>query len=205
MDQEKFIMVSLKEDKTKNIADVINNKTCKKMLDLLAETGKKELSQEDISKELSLPLNTIGYNVKKLVEAGLITESKNFFWSRKGKKIKMYKLSNKFIIIAPRKKSTNVLKALIPTVIISGVAGFLIKICYKANYFVQKSAEAVGGIEERAVETAVDFGEPIAVESVTKSAPGLVSIVGSSDVWLFFLLGALFGLAVFLILNWRKL
>ncbi len=200
MEQEKFIMVSLKEEKTKKIADVINNKTCKKILDLLAEIGKKELSQEDIAKELELPLNTIGYNIKKLVEAGLINESKNFFWSRKGKKIKMYKLSNKFIVIAPKRKSSNVLKGLIPAVLISGIAAFLIKIYYSANYITQKSAE----VEERVIDATLETGGEVA-STFTKSAPGLLGAAASSDIWLFFLLGALFGLAVFLILNWRRL
>ena len=207
MDEEKYLMVSLKEEKTKMIAEVINNKTCKKILNLLAESYKKELSQEDISKELKLPLNTVGYNIKKLVESSLIKESRNFFWSRKGKKIKMYKLSNKFIIIAPRKKSSNILKGLIPTVLISGAAAFLIKLYYSGtNYVIQKTFDSGIGVGEKTID-AVSSGGELGIESVTKRAPEFVNALNAvpSNVWLFFFLGALFGLLVFLILNWKNL
>ncbi|MCL6500851.1 MAG: helix-turn-helix domain-containing protein, partial [Candidatus Pacearchaeota archaeon] len=89
---KKYLMVSLEDPRTRKIAAVLSNKTCKKIIDMLAE---KEASKSEIAKALKIPLNTTEYNVNKLVEAGLIEKSKNYFWSAKGKKIEIYKISNK--------------------------------------------------------------------------------------------------------------
>ena len=75
-------MVSFDDPKTSKLADVLGNKTCKKIIDLLAE---KEATKSEIARALRVPLNTVEYNVNKLVEAGLIERSKNYFWSEKGK------------------------------------------------------------------------------------------------------------------------
>ena len=70
---EKIISIDLNDPRSAKIAEVIRNKTCKRILGLIAE---KEVSESEISSELSLPMNTIGYNVKKLVDSGLIEEEK---------------------------------------------------------------------------------------------------------------------------------
>ena len=82
-------MLNLDDERTKNLADVISNSTSKKILNLLSE--KEEASEADISRALNLPINSIGYNLKKLESAGLI-EVKNVLWSVKGRKVRMYKL-----------------------------------------------------------------------------------------------------------------
>ena len=88
--EEKYIMVSLEDEKTKRIAEVLSNKTCKKILDYLIEN--KNSTQNDISKNLNIPLNTLDYNIKKLLESGLIKKGSNFFWSKNGKKIAVYSI-----------------------------------------------------------------------------------------------------------------
>ena len=86
---DKFIMMNLNDEKSKKVAEVIGNKTCKKILDHLSET--KEASEKDIADTLGIPLNTTEYNLKKLMGVGLVEKTKNFFWSKKGRKIPMYK------------------------------------------------------------------------------------------------------------------
>jgi inhibitor of cysteine peptidase len=113
MTDDKFIIMGIDDDRSKDIAEVIGNKTCKKIIDFLAET--KEASEKDISDALKIPLNTIEYNLNKLIKVGLVEKTKNFFWSIKGKKIVMYKLANKHIVISPKSKpKMDTLKALIP-------------------------------------------------------------------------------------------
>ena len=97
---EKYLMLNLEDEQLKNMAEVLSNKTCKKILDLLAE---KNYSEADLAKDLGIPINTAEYNLKKLVNAGLIEKAKEHFWSVKGKKIPVYTLSNKKIIISPKK------------------------------------------------------------------------------------------------------
>jgi len=98
MAEEKFILASLED--SKNLGEVISNKTSKKILEYLS--SKNDVSETNLAKELSLPLSTIHYNLKKLKNSGLII-SKLFRWSEKGNKIYLYSLANKLIIIVPKK------------------------------------------------------------------------------------------------------
>ncbi len=115
---DKFILMNMDDERSKYIAEVMGNQTCKKILDYLAET--KEASEKDISDALNIPINTVEYNLNKLVKSGLVEKAKNFFWSRKGRKIDMYKLSRKHIIISPgaRKPSLSAIKMLIPVFLV---------------------------------------------------------------------------------------
>lgn len=109
--------MNLDDERSKKVAEVISNPTCKKILNYLADN--KEKSEEDIAKDLGIPLNTAEYNLKKLVESGLVEKSKNFFWSKKGKKINLYKPANRHIVIFPKKRpDMNLLKTIVPILII---------------------------------------------------------------------------------------
>ena len=85
---------------------------------------KNEKTISEISVELNIPINTVEYNIKKLLNSGLI-EKKSFWWSVKGKKMPTYTVSNKRIIISP-KRYTNNLKYLI-ALGITGVISLVIK------------------------------------------------------------------------------
>jgi predicted transcriptional regulator len=106
---ENFVLVSLKEDKAKKLAQVISNDTCRALLDHLAK--KKDATESDISKELKLPLSTVHYNLQHLVEAKLV-QAEEFHYSPKGKEVLHYSLTNKFVIIAPRDANETFLEKL---------------------------------------------------------------------------------------------
>ena len=117
---DKFILMGLNDERSKQIAEVLKNKTCKKIIDFLADT--KEASEKDIAKDLDIPINTVEYNLKNLTKTGLVEKSKNYFWSVKGKKIPTYKLAKKHIIISPSKKpNLNYLKSILPIIAIVGL------------------------------------------------------------------------------------
>lgn len=152
MAEEKFVLVSLEDERTGELAIALSNKTCKMILDLLAE---KELSETEISKSLSIPLNTAEYNIKKLVKAGLIEEKKHFF-SVKGKRIPVYKISNKHIVISPKKTSFSKLKTSLPVVIIAGIFTGFILWMQKSMSFVQdniRQGEMLTSVGEEAVKS----------------------------------------------------
>ncbi|MFH1500459.1 MAG: beta-propeller domain-containing protein [archaeon] len=113
---DKFILMGMDDERSKKIAEVIGNKTCKKILDYLADNTEK--SEKEISEALGIPINTVEYNLKKLLDSGLVEKAKNFFWSRKGKKIDLYKLAKKHIVISPRstRPSMTSLKAILPLI-----------------------------------------------------------------------------------------
>ena len=124
MSEDRFMLVSLEDSKSKAIAEVIGSKTCKKIINYLAE--KKEASQKDLSDALDIPMNTLDYNVKKLLESGFVQKRKNFFWSKKGKKIIMYELSNKSIVFSPKKVNSEKIKSILPAFILTLAGTFAI-------------------------------------------------------------------------------
>jgi len=119
--KDKFILMNLEDDNSKRIAEVIGNKTSKAILDYLGDV--KDASQKDISDALNIPMNTMDYNMKKLLSVGLVEKTKNFFWSKKGKKIPMYKLARKHIVISPKSVRPNitVLKTILPVILAIGL------------------------------------------------------------------------------------
>lgn len=188
---ENYIMIDLDDERTVGIADVISNKTCKKILELIAE---RELSEGDISKELKIPLNTVEYNLNKLVDSGLVEKAKNFFWSAKGKKINVYRVSNKKIVISPRR----ILRGIMPAALMSVVIAFGIKIYYDGL-----KAIGTSGVADKVAETVPNSG-------LAESAAGIASNVSYSgsaipEYWAWFLLGALCALLIYAVWNWRGL
>jgi DNA-binding transcriptional ArsR family regulator len=115
--EETYLNVDLNDDRAKYIAEVLGNKTCKKILELLA---RKDLTVTDIAKELDVPLNTVDYNIKKLIKSGLI-EQVDYFWSVKGKKMPVYRVANKKIVISPR--DSFIKKTILPSFLISLFGG----------------------------------------------------------------------------------
>src|SRR3989344_3504192 len=98
---EHSVRIDIHDPRAAAIAEVMASKTCKRILEILAEKG--EMSESEISQALGMPLNTVGYNMKKLLASGLIDKVKKFFWSIKGKRIPRYTLARKEIIISPRR------------------------------------------------------------------------------------------------------
>lgn len=123
---DKFIMMGIDDERSKKVAEILGNKTCKKIIDYLSET--QEASEKDIAEALGIPINTVEYNLMKMVDAGLVEKAKNFFWSVRGKKIGMYKLARKHIVISPRpyKPSLTVLKTILPIIAVLAIAALLI-------------------------------------------------------------------------------
>jgi len=179
------IMIDLDDDRTDKIAEVLGNKTCKKIIGLLAE---KEMSETDISKGLGIPLNTVGYNIRKLLESGLIEKTNDFFWSVKGKKIPVYRASSKRIIISPKSK----IRGIIPAVLVSGAIALGIKTFFSSR--------------ENAARTISEDSLSVAMEKTGDSFnSGIYYILNNAEnVWAWFFLGALLGLLIFLLWNWRE-
>ncbi|MBI2449430.1 winged helix-turn-helix transcriptional regulator [Candidatus Pacearchaeota archaeon] len=180
----KSIMIDLDDPRTGKIADVISNKTSKKILSLLSE---QELSETYISKNLGIPLNTVGYSIDKLEQAGLIEKSKDFYWSAKGKKIHKYKVSNKRIIISPK----SMIRGIIPSVIAVVLLALGIKIFSASQVATNDSTLASSGTSE-----AMKAIEPYAVSQIV---PAL-----SNMAWAWFLLGALTAILIFILWNIKK-
>ncbi len=126
MAEESFVMVSLKDEKSKKLAEVISNKTSRKILDALS---KKEYSESELAKELGIAISTIHYNLKHLMKAKLVTVDE-FHYSEKGKEVNHYKLANKYVIITPSETPPSFmenLKKIIPVTIVVAAGAVLLK------------------------------------------------------------------------------
>jgi len=185
----KNIMISIDDERAKDIADVLGSKTSKNILNLLAE---KELSEQDIAQTLRVPINTIEYNLKKLIKAGLIEHSKSFFWSVKGRKIRVYKVSNKSIVIAPKKKIN---AGLFAALLISGIAAVAIR-----GYETAKVPVVFSGLKTNApmLESAGN-GANNAITATANTAVTATANLGSIALWFFG--GALFSLLIYLLIQ----
>jgi DNA-binding transcriptional ArsR family regulator len=127
MADESFVLLSLREQQSKKLAQVIGNETARLLLDHLSS---KEFSTEtELAKALKLPLSTVHYNMKALVESGLVLADE-YHYSEKGKEVPHYRLAKKLIIIAPKdeKSLAERLRKLFPLAIVAIAGAALIEI-----------------------------------------------------------------------------
>lgn len=190
MSEENFILVSLDDAKSKEISEILGSKTCKKIMNYLSEN--KEASEQDLSTTLKLPINTIEYNLKKLISSGFIQKRKNFFWSKKGKKIVMYELSNKSIVISHKKPNLEKIKSIIPAFLLTAAGTFAIK----AYETISNARNSVQGSSAKIMS---DVSEEMVAASSAWITPQ------PTPVWAWFLAGALLAIFIISIINWRKL
>jgi hypothetical protein len=198
MASEKFIMVSLEDEKSKDLANVISNDTSRRILSYLSE---KEASESDISKALGLPASTVHYNVQHMLKSNLI-EVKDFYWSDKGNKVNVYTIAKKFIVIAPRGTKVNsALKSLIPVALFSLAAAAAIQ-------FVSNNYGRMGAITQGAAKS---VPSPVLEQAVMdQSTAGAPQFISHPTLWsnlsLWFLFGAVFAIIIYLIIYfvWRR-
>lgn len=211
MNEEHFIMVSLEDSASKVIAEVLGSKTCKKIISCLADIN--EASEKDLADKLALPINTVEYNLKKLVESGFVQKRKNFFWSKKGKKIPMYELTNKSIVLSPRRKISEKIKSIVPAFILTLTGTFSVWVYEKINS-VPGSTAGVNYAQDAVYSTVESVGPEIMKTSIVapkliSDGQGITTIVqtaaNNNQLWIWFLAGALIATTIILIINWRKL
>ncbi|MBI4158976.1 helix-turn-helix transcriptional regulator [Candidatus Woesearchaeota archaeon] len=185
--EEKYILVSLEDEKSKKIAESISNKTARKILDYLS--SKEDAGAEEISKALKIPLPTVDYNLKNLKKSGLI-EAKQFVWSQKGKRVILYKIAKKLIIIAPKfsdiKKE---LKNIIPLVGITAVISVIIQYLTRPQTLFQGTKSVT---ESTLAESSLAFEASRAAPTVIQQAPAY---------GLYFFLGALFIITIYFLIK----
>ena len=215
MTKEKFVLVSLNEDKAKQLAQVIANESCRKILDYLAE---KEATETELAEKLMIPISTVHYNLKHLMDGGLVTVDE-FHYSEKGKEVNHYKLANKYIIIAP--KTTygikEKLKSILPVALLAAVGAGFIQLFSKyiakpgmirtftaakeaALPEAEKMVTGVAGVSEEAapmVAKAADVIQNVTTTTTTTTIPP--SPLANIALW--FLIGAVFAIVLYLIIT----
>jgi DNA-binding transcriptional ArsR family regulator len=169
MAKESFMLVSLKGDKAKKLAQVMANPTCTRILDYLAG---KDATETQVAKELGIPISTVHYNLQQLVEAKLVVVDE-FHYSEKGREVNHYKLANKYIIIAPQDDPSFLanLKKYLPVAIITAGAAVVLK----TMQFMTGTTEAAIADDALATKAA-----PMAADAVPESAPEFTRIMADT-------------------------
>ena len=187
--EEKFLLVSLEEEKAKKVAEIISNKTARKILDFLTE--RKEASESEMSKTLKVPISTVHYNTQNLLKCDLI-ESKEFKWSEKGKEIDIYKIAKKYIVIAPRSMTglQDRLRSILPAILVTA-AGSL------AVYWYTKPQEML-------TEALPMVAEKIAEDAPMMLAQAATNVTSALNPAIWFLMGAWLAMLIFVLYSWRS-
>ncbi len=137
---DKYVLVSLDDKKSKEMAHAISNETARKILDYLSDV--KQASPKKISKELNIALSTVVYNLKQL-EKNHLVKKKDFAWSEKGKKVHYYGLAKKLIIIAPKGYDwQESLKKIVPVALVGAFISVLLKVFYGAAPLMEDAEDA---------------------------------------------------------------
>ncbi|PIN93922.1 hypothetical protein COU54_01155 [Candidatus Pacearchaeota archaeon CG10_big_fil_rev_8_21_14_0_10_31_24] len=194
----KSIMIDVDDPKAAEIAEVVANSSCRKIIGLLAED---EMSENEIASKLGIPINTVGYNIKKLVKSGFIESTRKTLWSVKGKKVLRYRVSEKKIVISSKRK----IKGILPAIFASAIGALGIKLFYGTKGIAYSSSQEF-------VANSVDsVSPPVVALEAGVSADRFVdagSIVSSSGIelyWLWFFGGAIAFLMVLVLYNWRRI
>ena len=217
MSKEKFILVSLKEEESKKLAQILSNDTSRKILDFLDE---KESTESELSEKLNVPISTIHYNLQALVK-GRLVEADEYHYSKKGKEVLHYKLANKYVIIAPkstfgiREKLRKILPVGLIALISSSLIYFydLIKRPFESNLLsaapkkmivdsLARGSNAI--VEEMAVstsQTSASDATPIIAEPIMATTESLLQTFMQNPA-LWFLFGCIFTLILIIIIEY---
>jgi DNA-binding transcriptional ArsR family regulator len=202
MAKEKFLLVSLNESKSKQLAQAISNESCRKILDYLAD---KEATETELSEKLNVPISTVHYNLQQLIKGGLVVVEE-YHYSEKGKEVNHYKLANKYIIIAP--KSTygikEKLRSILPVALLLAVGAGFVQVF--SNMF-GKSFAAESVARDTAPLAAKTMAEsaPLAAELAQEVVPTLINeTTKSPNIALWFLAGAFVALGIYLLIDWIR-
>ncbi len=201
MAEESYLLVNLRDEESKQLAQVISNDTSRRILDFLAEG---EATETDIASALNLPLSTVHYNLQHLHHSKLV-QVDEYHYSKKGKEINHYKLSNKFIIIAPTgiDNVKEKLKTFLPITLIAGIAAGIIHIANKgifaaksASFSMAETAAPPGLMKADAADMANEALEAAAAPTFPSIPPAVHPQI---SIALWFLFGAVFVILMFLL------
>lgn len=201
---EKQVVIDINDPRSGKIVEALANPSCKKILNLLAEN---EMSAGDLSGKLKLPLNTITYNLEKLIESGLIEKTGQVLWSIKGKQIPKYKIANRKIVISPKSLTA---KGIIPAFIGTLFVAAGIKYLSSGN-MLAGSSKIISSVSD----VASSAGGSAGVEMMKIAAPSADNAIGFArevpeiinncsnfaEPWVWFILGSLVAILIFLLWN----
>nr|WP_297465707.1 winged helix-turn-helix domain-containing protein [Thermococcus sp.] len=98
--------IDIHDGKAKELAQILVNDKAIAILHLLED---RALSISEISKELNLPISTVSYHIERMLNVGLV-EIAGKKYGKRLQEVKLYRASNRPILLLPRKKAAVVKK-----------------------------------------------------------------------------------------------
>ena len=191
-------MVSLEGAESKALAQVLSNDSAREIMKFMAEN--EAVTETDIAQALKIPLSTAHYNMQNLVKANL-AKATEFHYSKKGKEVMHYNLSNKLIIIAPSKADrSKLLKRVLPMIAFIGIIGGALQ----AGFVSMKN-----GLNQVAAKAVPMAARTVADEAFTDATPMLATPVMSNTIvpfymtpLFYFFVGAVLATVAYIIIDW---
>jgi len=138
-----------------SLAKIISSKTAQNMIKYIGDHEKCTASQ--IKNDLKIPASSVHYNLKALVESKIIDDSE-FTYSSKGKNVVHYSVSEKILIIIPRKQTNPIeLKTLIPGIL---AVSTIIVFSFISKLFQNSSSRLFQSKNEFALDSAIMSASP---------------------------------------------
>ena len=135
--------IDIHDDRAKELAQILVNDKAIAILHLIEE---RALSISEISRELDLPISTVSYHIDKMLNVGLV-EVAGKKYGKRLQEVKLYRASNRPILLVPRKSMAKVKKKTIMSfeklhVISLSLAGLVAAAVYAAARKVLIPAES---------------------------------------------------------------
>ena len=202
-EDEKLLILSLNDENSKKISQIISNDTARNILEAVAS---KPLSASEIAEKLGVPLTTVQYNLEKLNDVGLV-KVERIKHSEKRKPVKMYAPQRKFVVIIPEKTNRKDVIAVLKrylTVIFFAVAGSGLIEFLTMKREIPAWEEATRSIPEKGGGVPAPVPAPTPIPAPVSPEKAIDSVALGFDIFahpgLCFLFGCLFViLVVFLI------
>ena len=191
-----YLMVSLEDAESKALAQVLANDSAREIMKFMA--GHDLVTETDIAQALNIPLSTAHYNMQNLVKANL-AKAAEFHYSKKGKEVMHYTLSNKLIVIAPSKvERSKLLKRVLPVIAFIGIIGGALQ----AGFMSMKR-----GVTSLATDTAPRVmkvaTDEVAAPMLAEAAPAAIEVIPFYMTPIFyFFVGAVLALVAYIIIDW---
>ncbi len=202
MEDETLMLLSMKD--SKSVADALSNKTAQKILSYIADNG--EATESELSEKLEIPLPTVHYNIQQLKKSKLI-KSKEFFWSKKGKKMRVFTLAKKYIIISPGKSSISQLKGLLPVALIAMVGAGIVHLYQTSKAPVIRAMDSLSGVnvaQETADKALPTLDASTSAGAINQASECIAPATSDPNLALWFFSGAFLVLISILIFNLIK-
>ena len=98
--------IDIHDERAKELAQILMNEKAIAILHLVED---RALSISEISRELDLPISTVSYHIEKMLKVGLI-EVAGKKYGKRLQEVKLYRASNRPILLVPRKSVAKVKK-----------------------------------------------------------------------------------------------